>query len=159
MCSLVLHSANRTAWQPPQTVAATSTRGARVGSVGIGGVIGGRPVAILALNARQLWSFGQADETSRQAGTDGVARQTGDVGLAPAGGKRRVGEGAGMGGMRQRVEDGRMAFRAGLPSGVLGRRAGDAKERPGKLVLTVACRIKLVSSPTACHLELVRLSV
>ena len=87
--------------------------------IGIGGVVGGRPVAILALDARQARSPGRAAESGGHVITNRVARQTGGVGLAPVGDKLRVGEGPRVGGMRHGVDDGRMAFRADLRPGVL----------------------------------------
>ena len=62
------------------------------GIAGIGRVNGRRAVAILALRGRQLGSLGQARETHRQPGADGVTGQTGSVGLTAHGDEQGIGE-------------------------------------------------------------------
>ena len=94
----------------------------------IGGVICGRAVAVLALNAGELRGGRLVGETGRQVVTHRVAGQAGTVGLASLSHEHRVGKSAEMGGMDDRVEDFRMALRAGCGSGVLGRWAGDSEE-------------------------------
>src|ERR1035441_7901028 len=94
----------------------------------IGGVICGRAMAVLALNTGELRRGRLADESRWKLVSHGVAGQAGTVGLATLSHEQRVSKGAGMGGMRHRVENFRVALRADLSSGVLGRWAGDAEE-------------------------------
>jgi hypothetical protein len=97
--------------------------GGRIGRVG--GVICGRAVAVLALNSREMRGDREVGETAWQLVPHSVAGQARTVGLIH---DRQDGKSTGMGGMHYRVENFRVALRAGLSSRVLRYWARDAEE-------------------------------
>ena len=69
------------------------------GIIGIGRMIGRRTMAVLALHAGKVRSFGLADKSRWQIESHRVAGQTRTVGLAPVGLEPRVGKRGRMEGM------------------------------------------------------------
>ena len=98
------------------------------GVKGTGSVIGGRTVAVLALNPFKLRGLRGADEAAGQSIADAMAGETGVVGLPAGGHEKRVGERARMRRERHSGLNVAMALRASGCAGIVRRRAGYAEK-------------------------------